>query len=877
VRILYLEKDPLDVELFRHHLEKEQYPAVLRVVETRQQFQHELATFAPDCIVLDYHLPLFSAPEALQVLREHQPVAGVIVFTGSVSEEQAIECLRLGADDYVTKQNPQRLVSAIQSVIEKKKMEKAFRRKSRELERYFENSLDLLCIADSSGYFLRLNPEWEKTLGFSIAELTGKQFMEFVHPDDVTATREELKALSSQQVVLNFINRYRCRDGSYRWLEWRSFPEGEIIYAVARDITDRKQSEKLMEGQTRALELIATGRPLQECLDRLLRTVEDLSAGMLTSILLLAEDGVHVHHIAAPSLPEEYLKAIDGSPIGERAGSCGTAAYKGVPVIVEDIQTDPLWTDYRELAAKFDLRACWSTPIFDQRRRVLGTFALYFLEPRLPSPFHLWLIDAVTHVAAIAISAIRRENKLRESEEKFYTIFQNAPFAAGLSSIPDFKLLEVNHAFERLWGYNAAEVTGKTTLELGMFPDEKERRRLSELFRDQGFIHNAETIMQFRSGSVFDILINSDVVMIGNKPFALTTVQDITHRNYIERQIRESMEEFAILNRVIRNMTGKPDLNIRLEIILDEALSITGLEGGTICLLNPDDTFDLTTHRSTSQETIDDLSTHQVKIGDCLCGNAAKDCKPLILHTPEEVLDFATREVLRGEDIRFHAAFPFVVAEKCLGVLCVFTRTDAKPGERSLKLLETIVAQSSIDILNAKLWEEIRSRESTLTSIYNTVGDVIFQLAVEQDEVYRFVSINPAFCRVTGLTAEQIVGKAVHEVIPEPSLTMVLGKYREAIEARSHVTWEEVSEYPSGRLTGVVTIAPVFNEKEECTHLVGSVHDITERKRSEEQIMAQLNELRLWQKVMIGREERILEMKKEVNHLLRRLGEPETY
>ena len=708
MRILYLEKDLLDVELFRHHLEKEQYPAVLRVVETRQQFQHELATFAPDCIVLDYHLPLFSAPEALQVLREQQIVAGVIVFTGSVSEEQAIECLRLGADDYVTKQNPQRLVSAIQSVIEKKKIEKAFRQKSRELERYFENSLDLLCIADTDGYFRRLNPEWERILGYPLPELSGKKFLDFVHPDDLPATYEALAALSSQKQVLNFINRYRCRDGSFKWLEWHSYPEGETIFAMARDITEKKQAE-------------------------------------------------------------------------ERSASLNN-----------DLQT---------------------------------------------------------------------------------------------------------------------------------------------------------------------------------------------------------------INRVILSTASGLDLMQKLDIILDESLAITGLEGGTVCLINPDDTFDLAAHRETSRETIEDLSTNKIKIGECLCGHCAKDGRPLILRTREEVLAFATREVLRGEDIRFHAAFPFVVAGNCVGVLCVFTRTNRKPPESTLKLLETIVMQTAISVQNARLWEANKKHRETLSSIYNTVGDVIFQLAVERDEVYRFVSINPAFCRVTGLTAEQIVGKAVHQVIPEPSLSMVLENYREAIRSKSPVTWEETSDYPSGRLIGEVRVAPLFDEHGHCTHLVGSVHDITERrsaenllralssrqeailaavpdiimevdnrkvytwanksgfdffgedvigkeaafyfegeqdtygivqplfngaeevfyveswqrrkdgqkrllawwcrvlkdergkvtgalssaqditvrKRSEEQIMAQLNELRLWQKVMIGREERILEMKKKVNHLLRRLGEPETY
>jgi PAS domain S-box-containing protein len=124
--------------------------------------------------------------------------------------------------------------------------------------------------------------------------------------------------------------------------------------------------------------------------------------------------------------------------------------------------------------------------------------------------------------------------------------------------------------------------------------------------------------------------------------------------------------------------------------------------------------------------------------------------------------------------------------------------------------------------------EAARENEQRLTSIYNTVRDVIFHLAVEPEGQFRFVSVNAAFPRATGLSREAVVGKTVDEVIPEPSLTMVLGKYRQAIEDRGVVVWEETSDYPTGRLTAEVSVTPVFDSKGNCTHLVGSVHDITE-------------------------------------------------
>ncbi|NPV00749.1 MAG: PAS domain S-box protein [Brevinematales bacterium] len=129
---------------------------------------------------------------------------------------------------------------------ERRKIQGELVRTSEELDKYFNSALDLLCIADIHGYFRKLNPEWENTLGYSIGELIGKDFISLVHPDDVQVTIDAMLRLSGQNTVLNFINRYRHKNGSYRWIEWRSFPFGESIYAVARDITEQRIAEQTL-------------------------------------------------------------------------------------------------------------------------------------------------------------------------------------------------------------------------------------------------------------------------------------------------------------------------------------------------------------------------------------------------------------------------------------------------------------------------------------------------------------------------------------------------------------------------------------------------------------------------------------------------------
>jgi PAS domain S-box-containing protein len=224
-----------------------------------------------------------------------------------------------------------------------------------------------------------------------------------------------------------FIRVESCYEPWNRWFENRIFPSPDGVSIFFHEITQRKRAEqearasaRLLEGQNDVLELIASGAPLRDTLDLLLRVIEAQCEGdgLLGSILLLDPDGRHMRHGAAPSLPDGYVRAIDGQPIGPNAGSCGTAAHRREPVIVEDIATDPLWEGYREVALAHGLRACWSSPILDAERGVLGTFAVYFPAPGRPTDRHRQLIDICTHTAAIAIVKHRETQALRVSEER---------------------------------------------------------------------------------------------------------------------------------------------------------------------------------------------------------------------------------------------------------------------------------------------------------------------------------------------------------------------------------------------------------------------------------------------------------------------------
>jgi PAS domain S-box-containing protein len=195
------------------------------------------------------------------------------------------------------------------------------------------------------------------------------------------------------------------------------------------DIEDHKQGEVLRVGEKRLLEMIATGGALEDILNALSLMIEEQRSGTLASVLLLNPDGVHLDFVAGPSLPDEWRQQMAKLPIGPCAGSCGTAAFRGSPVIVSDIKTDPLWEvpEHRTSALKHGLRASWSNPVLSSKGKVLGTFCMYYREPRSPSSQDLELIEFATHFVRIAIERDRAEEALRRNEQRLRDVIDTIP------------------------------------------------------------------------------------------------------------------------------------------------------------------------------------------------------------------------------------------------------------------------------------------------------------------------------------------------------------------------------------------------------------------------------------------------------------------
>ncbi|MGN6550984.1 MAG: PAS domain-containing protein [Pararhizobium sp.] len=308
-------------------------------------------------------------------------------------------------------------------------------------------------VTASSSSMYRMSPDWTEMRqldgqGFlSDTETPSTDWLEaYIHPDDQPHVKAAIQRAIANETTFELEHRVRLADGSLGWTQSRAVPirddEGRIIkwFGAAADVTERKRGEALRAAQSRVLQLAVQDTPLADALDAIVTTVEDLSpAGMIGSILLMDEDGLHLRHGAAPSLPAAYNAAIDGLVIGPAVGSCGTAAYRKAPVYVRDIAVDPLWADFRDLALAHRLRACWSTPILSGQGNVLGTFAMYYRTPRAPNPADEELVDFVVHTAALVIECKRADAALRSSEEQFRTFAESMANPAW-AALPDGRL-----------------------------------------------------------------------------------------------------------------------------------------------------------------------------------------------------------------------------------------------------------------------------------------------------------------------------------------------------------------------------------------------------------------------------------------------------
>jgi PAS domain S-box-containing protein len=320
-----------------------------------------------------------------------------------------------------------------------------------------------------------------------------------------------------------------------------------------RKAADKAQEspEALARLDVKVLAMVMAHAALPEILDTLCTNIEKHHSGLLCSVLLLDADGKTLRHGAGPSLPKEYCQSIDGVQIGACAGSCGTAAYRRQPVIVSDIATDPLWADFRHLALPHGLRACWSTPIASQDGSILGTFAVYYREPRTPDEEHLQLIAHATHLAAVAMEWDRAQAELRSAENRYRTLVERLPAVTYVAELgPCGRWHYVSPQIESMIGFSPSDWLSDSSNWINRIHAEDRESTLAaeERFQKNRDLYQAEYRMFARDGRV--LWFRDEAVMLPtseDQPSLMQGVMyDITERKRLEDQLLHSQKMEAV-------------------------------------------------------------------------------------------------------------------------------------------------------------------------------------------------------------------------------------------------------------------------------------------------------------------------------------------
>src|ERR1700730_15288519 len=293
------------------------------------------------------------------------------------------------------------------------------------------------------------NERWLEYTGLSTEQARDWGWTVALHPDDLNRLVDYWQSVLASGKPGEMEGRLRRFDGVYRWFLFRATPsfdnDGRVVkwFGTNTDIEDRKRAECLLAGENLVLEMTAKGNPLEAILEALCRVVEQTASGCLCSVLLFDPSGSKIQQAIAPSLPSSYNDRFPDISVDRVGGPCTQAARRKIQVIVSDVSSDTQW-DYgwRTAALAHGLKACWSTTILASNGLVLGTFAIYWRQPRGPTEQDQKIIEHVTHLAAFAIERMRNEVALQQSEERFRLIVDAIPgFVCTLSAAGEVELL----------------------------------------------------------------------------------------------------------------------------------------------------------------------------------------------------------------------------------------------------------------------------------------------------------------------------------------------------------------------------------------------------------------------------------------------------
>ncbi|MCD6052043.1 MAG: hypothetical protein K0Q55_3461, partial [Verrucomicrobia bacterium] len=334
--------------------------------------------------------------------------------------------------------------------------------------------------------------------------------------------------------------------GDFIPVELQATYQGDGVYLVSIRSVFTEIVDQFAAQQVHILEMLARGKPQEEVLTGLVTLIESVLAGATGSILLLDPVKKCLRHGAAPSLPEAYNLALDGLVIGPTVGSCGSALFHTRRVVTKDINSDPLWADYRSLILPLGYRACWSTPFYAEDGRPLGTFGIYYREERAPQPYEEAILDAASHLASVVVSHHLNQKRLhdvlgalKQNEERLQGTFDLVNDGIFIHDSETGAIVDANERAVEMYGWTKEEIkrlkVGDLSSGAGPYTHEEAMKWIQRARVEGPQIF--EWRAKHRSGTLFWVEVNLRYAQLGEHNRVLVTARDIRQRKLIEERL----------------------------------------------------------------------------------------------------------------------------------------------------------------------------------------------------------------------------------------------------------------------------------------------------------------------------------------------------
>ena len=619
---------------------------------------------------------------------------------------------------------------------------------------------------------------------------------------------------------------------------------------VFNDITKAKAAEDFAQAQEQVLALIAGSAPLQRSLEAVVQLIETSAPGSLCSILLL--EGQHLHLGAAPSLPESYNQAIEGLPVGEGVGACGTAAFRNEMVVVEDTQLDPLMKDYRELLATHGLRACWSHPVVSKDGEPLATFAIYHRHPCVPQAHDLELIATAARLAGIALVRARAEAALVSSEARFRELAENINDVFYNVDPRSGHLLYISPGYEKVWGRSRESLyANPLSYADAALPEDRPLLKLARKLNRTGEVSDIEYRILSADGKLRWIRDHSYPVFdaAGVLERVVGTARDITDRKLADLELASTNRALQMLSQSSIAINRIEDEEALLAEVCRVAVDVGNYRMAWVGYAQNDEARTIQPMVHAGNEggylTVIRLTWRDDEVtGQGPAGQAIRTGLPQQsgdIGQAENHFYWHDDAMKRG--YQSAVCLPLREGPRSFGVLCLYSAEAQHFTSEEIKLLQELADNLAFGIVSLReRLERQRSQETARqaavqlreqASLLDRAQDAI--MVRNLDRTIRFW--NKGAERLYGWTAEEVLGRSMEELMYSDPRVLA-DAMAQTLANDGDWTGELEQRARDGSAVAIEARWTVVRDAEgKVSGVLGINTDIRERRRAREEIL----------------------------------------